>query len=165
MSGFSIEPYYCLVAYYDGGDDDDGFSYCIMALHGYENFNLHPLAHVKYTYIYEAQQQHRKLWIVKRLRANTSIMPPFYSSPIYSNNNNLLHGWLILHGWTFFHPRNEIWKMLINSCIWMIYYMGILNLSLEFFFVGGMKCGKWSSKHYTIENHEWHGADEFSLEP
>jgi hypothetical protein len=92
MSGFSIEPYYCLVAYYDGGDDDDPFSYCIMALHGYENFNLHPLAHVKYTYIYEAQQQHRKLWIVKRLRANTSIMPPFYSSPIYSNNNNLLHG-------------------------------------------------------------------------
>jgi hypothetical protein len=36
-----------------------------------------------------------------------------------------------------------------------IIYMGILNLSLEFFFVGGMKCGKIDhQKHYTIENHE-----------
>jgi hypothetical protein len=84
--------------------------------------------------------------VVSKYINNASI----YSSPIYiySNNNNLLHGWLILHGWTFFFIQGmKFGKMLVNSCSLLNHLLrGYLNLSLEFFFVEGMKCGKWSSK-------------------
>jgi hypothetical protein len=58
-------------------------------------------------------KQHRKLWIVvKRLWANTSIMPPFiHHRYIYiaTTTTYCMGDWFYMDE-PFFHPRNEIWK-------------------------------------------------------
>ncbi len=121
------------------GDDHHhhGFSYCIMALHGYENFNLHPLPHVKYICIVYMKHNNigRRLWIVKRLRANTSIMPPFIHHPYIATTTIYCTGDWFCMDELFFHPRNEILeKMLLSiQCSWMIYYIGYFKSKFGIF--------------------------------
>ncbi len=75
------------------------------------------------------------LSIVQRLRANTSIMPPFiHHRYIATTINNLLHGWLILHGWTlFFIQRMKFGeKLLVNSCSWIVYLQWVFFFKSKF---------------------------------
>lgn len=86
--------------------------------------------------IYEAQQHRKEVVDCQKVACKYINNASIYSSPIYSNNNNnLLHGWLILHEWTFFHPRNEILEKMLSSiqCSWMIYYIGYFKSKFGIF--------------------------------
>jgi hypothetical protein len=114
-----------------------------------------------YMYIYEAQQ-HTRSWIVKRLRANTSIMPPFIHHRYIYRATTIHFGWVIDFTWMnlFFHPRNENFGKCSSSIhvveSFTILFHGYLNRSLGIFLC--RRNEMWKNDHqrkqYTIENHE-----------
>jgi hypothetical protein len=86
--------------------------------------------------IYEAQQHRKEVVDCQKVACKYINNASIYSSPIYSNNNNLLHGWLILHGWTIFSSKEwNLEKMLSRSiqCSWMIYYIGYFKSKFGIF--------------------------------
>lgn len=145
--------YYCLVCllWWTDDDDVDGFSYCIMALHGYENFNLHPLlAHVKNIYVYIWSTTTYKVLDCQKVACKYINNASIYSSPIYiyiySNNNSF--GRVIDFTWMnfFFHPRE--WKF--GKCSSSIHVVEAFIILLQWVFKS--KFGNFSlSEEWNVE--------------
>jgi hypothetical protein len=120
VSGFLDWTYYCLVAYYDGAMiiiimdfRIVSWPYTVMRISTYTHFHMLNI----YMYsIYEAQQHRKEVLDCQKVACKYINNASIYSSPIYSNNNNnLLHGWLILHEWTFFSSKE--WNFGKNALV------------------------------------------------
>lgn len=106
--------------------------YTVMRISTYTHFhmlNIYICIYMKHNNI------GTRLWIVKRLRANTSIMPPFIHHPYIATTTIYCTGDWFCMDELFFHPRNEILeKMLLSiQCSWMIYYIGYFKSKFGIF--------------------------------